>query len=251
MAGINDEMRLFEERWKKPGKLSHDIEGKLKRKGAVTLLGSTPLPTKLGGWTYMVFGDYTTGEFHTALVYGDAKKNLKKDNVLLRVHSACATSELFHATNCECREELDEAMKRIKRHGSGMIIYMNQEGAGNGIAAKVAAYSHVFEWRSGKVVNAKGKDGKPANIYDAYRRLGYEPESRSFLAAAGILKYLGIKSVRLMTNNPKKIEELRKYGIKVEPEGIHIKPANAMVKEHLKAKSRVLGHAISEKDLKR
>ncbi len=243
---------LFKERWNEPWKLREAREKEMKRDGGkiVELLASTPLPTEYGAWTYMVFGDYTTGEFHTAIVYGDAKKSIRERGMLLRVHSSCATSELFHATNCECREELEEALKRIRKKGQGLVIYMNQEGAGNGIGPKIKAYSKSLVWKNGKVVEAKDKHGKPISVYDGYKMLGYPPENRSLLAAAEILKFLGIKSVVLMTNNPKKIEELEKYGISVEPMGIHIKPKNEIVREHLRTKAEMLGHRISEKDIR-
>ncbi|MGC8710528.1 MAG: hypothetical protein ACP5RF_02890 [Candidatus Micrarchaeia archaeon] len=243
--------KLFEERWNEPWKLREARANALKRSGGkiVELLASTPLPTEYGYWTYMVFGDYTTGEFHTAIVYGDARKSIKKEGMLLRVHSSCATSELFHATNCECREELEEALKRIRKNGKGLVIYMNQEGAGNGITPKIMAYSKSLVWKNGKIVEAKGKHGKVVSVYDGYKMLGYPPENRSLIAAAEILKILGIKSVVLMTNNPKKIEELEKYGISVKPMGIHIKPKNKIVREHLRAKAEMLGHRISEKDI--
>ncbi|EQD58232.1 3,4-dihydroxy-2-butanone 4-phosphate synthase/GTP cyclohydrolase II, partial [mine drainage metagenome] len=174
------------------------------------MLASTPLPTEYGSWTYIVFGDMTNGQFHTAMVYGNAAKSLKKSScMLLRVHSACGTSELFHATNCECREELEEALKCMRKAGSGIIIYMNQEGAGNGIEAKVKAYSKAFTWKNGKVVGARSKDGKPISIYDAYKSLGYPQENRSFAVSAAILKKLGVKKVKLMTNNPKKDRRIK------------------------------------------
>ncbi len=244
--------KILDQRWKEPWRLREDREKAiLKSHGKIIkMLASTPLPTEYGYFTYMVFGDYTTGEFHNAVIYGDAKKGIKKEGMLVRVHSSCGTSELFHAVNCECREELDEAMKRISKNKSGMVIYLNQEGAGNGIAPKIEAYSKSLIWKGNKVVEAKDKQGKPITVYDAYKMLGYKPENRSLLVAAEIIKFLGIKSIRLMTNNPKKIEELRKYGIKVEPEGIHIKPKSKIVRDSLKAKAKILGHNITDKDLK-
>ncbi len=244
--------KILDQRWEELWKFSEERERILQKNHSkiVKLLASTPLPTEYGDFTYMVFGDYATGEFHNAVIYGNVKKSIKKNAMLVRVHSSCGTSELFHAMNCECREELDEAMKRIRKNKSGMIIYLNQEGAGNGIAPKIKAYSKSLVWKGNKVVEAKDKKGKPITAYEAYKMLGYKQENRSLLAAAEIIKFLGIKSVRLMTNNPKKIDELRKYGIKVEPEGIHIKPNGDIVKNSLKAKAKILGHNITSKDLK-
>ena len=244
--------KILDQRWEELWKFSEERERILQKSHSkiIKLLASTPLPTEYGDFTYMVFADYATGEFHNAVIYGNAKKSIKKNGMLVRVHSSCGTSELFHAMNCECREELDEAMKRIRKNKSGMIIYLNQEGAGNGIAPKIKAYSKSLVWKGNKVVEAKDKNGKPITAYEAYKMLGYKQENRSLLAAAEIIKFLGIKSVRLMTNNPKKIDELRKYGIKVEPEGIHIKPNGDIVKNSLKAKAKILGHNITSKDLK-
>jgi len=215
----------------------------------VKMLASTPLPTEYGSVTYYVFGDLSNGHVHSVAVFGDARKTLKgAARILLRVHSSCGTSELFHATNCECREELDEAMKRISKAHRGIVIYLDQEGAGNGITNKIMAYRKAFEWKNGKVVPVK-RNGKTFSIYDAYEELGLPPENRDFTVAAAILKELGVKKVRLMTNNPKKVEGLRRHGIDVEPYGIHIKPTNSIVKEHLRAKAQKLGHKIKNTDL--
>ncbi|MEM0154394.1 MAG: GTP cyclohydrolase II [Methanothrix sp.] len=252
MISNNKQKELFERIWSDTANLESRNLRVAEREHApiVKLLSSTPLPTEYGGFTYIVFGDLTNGQFHTMMIYGDAKKIKKNERILLRVHSACGTSELFHATNCECREELDEAMKRISKAKSGIVIYMNQEGAGNGITAKIKAYSNTFEWQNGKVVEKRNKDGSPVSIYDAYKKLGYPQENRSFAASAAMLKAFGIRKVKLMTNNPKKIEGLKQYGIDVQPYSIHIKPKNGIVKRHLEAKAKLLGHKIGPEDLK-
>ncbi len=211
------------------------------------LIGQTPLPTDFGGWTYMVFDEAKTNKKHTLMVYktpGDIKRHPR--DVLVRVHSSCATSELFHANNCECREELEEAMKRIRKEGRGVIVYLDQEGAGNGISAKIKVYAKSFTWSSGKVVPVLDpKTGEHISLYSVYKKLGYLPEARSFGAAADMLKSIGVKSVRLLTNNPKKAEGLSACGISAKLASLHIKPKNKIVAEHLKAKARELGHKIS------
>ena len=243
---------LFERMWSDTASLeSGNLRVAERRKAPIVkMLSNTPLPTEYGGFTYIVFGDLTNGQFHTMMIYGDASRIKKKERFLLRVHSACATGELFHATNCECREELEEALKRISRAKSGIVIYMNQEGAGNGITAKIKAYSNAFEWKNGRVVERKKKDGSKVSIYDAYKKLGYPQENRSFAAAAAMLKEFGIRKVKLMTNNPKKVEGLKQYGIDVQPYSIHIRPKNNIMKRHLEAKAKQLGHRIETKDLK-
>jgi GTP cyclohydrolase II/3,4-dihydroxy 2-butanone 4-phosphate synthase/GTP cyclohydrolase II len=164
------------------------------------------------------------------------------------VHSACASSELFHATNCECREELEESMKRIRKEGKGVLIYLDQEGAGNGLEAKVAAYGRAFAWKGGRVVAVKDpKTGEDLNVYAEYKKMGYGKESRSFKAAADMLKEMGIRSVRLLTNNPSKVKGLVDEGIRAVPVGLHIKPKNEIVAGNLKAKAKELGHRISKR----
>ncbi len=243
------------EEWKKPWiNTNKAISAFFHAKAStVKFLGSTPLNTEFGNWTYAIFGDYTNGRIHTAMMYGKTGKGLPKlkDGALIRMHSSCATSEIFHATNCECREELEEALSRIRKEGSGMLIYLDQEGAGNGMQGKIGAYGKVFLWSNGKVVPRKDrKNGEDLSIYWGYKQLGYEKENRSFKAAADILKFLKLRRVRLLTNNPKKAQGLIDEGISIEPVSIHIKPKNKVVATHLKAKAKELGHKISDKEWK-
>jgi len=214
----------------------------------VKLLAKTPLHTEFGDWTYMVFGDYPTGKMHTMMVYGQVKGR-RLDNakdIMVRVHSSCATSELFHSTNCECRQELEEAMRRIRKSGSGIIVYLDQEGAGNGLVGKTRAYALTVDWNRGKIVARGGS--KPLSVYSAFKKLGYTGHGRDFKSAAAMLKSIGVKSVRLMTNNPEKIKGLEVEGIKAVPYGIHIKPRDNAMAAHLKAKAEEMGHSISKKD---
>ncbi len=218
----------------------------------IKLIGETPLPTEFGGWTYIVFEEVKTHKLHTLIVHkrlADITKH--PNNVLVRIHSACASSELFHANNCECREELEEAMKRIKRNGRGIIVYLDQEGAGNGIAVKLMVYSKTFGWKNGQVVKKKDpKTKKNIDMYKIYEKLGYDKEARTFEVAAEMLKYVGVKSVRLMTNNPKKVECVEQYGIPATPMSIHIKPKNRIMSEHLRSKAVNLGHKIGNQHIK-
>ena len=121
----------------------------------------------------------------------------------------------------------------MSKEKKGVLIYLNQEGAGNGIKAKLAAYKNIFKLKNGIVSVKKNKKGRQLNVYDGYAKAGYKSEHRNFAVAAAILKTLGINSVRLMTNNPNKIEGLTSNGIKVKPVGIHIKPTNEIMKRNL------------------
>ncbi len=219
----------------------------------IKLLAESPLPTEYGDWTYLVFGDYTSGEIHEVIVYGDMEKGSlgNGEDVILRVHSACKSSELFHAINCECREELEKAMDLIKKKGRGIVIYLMQEGGGAGLKAKVDVYHELFEWKNNKIKLAIDPEtGESFSIFKLYQKLGYKQDSRSLAVAVAILKSLGIKSVKLLTNNPKKVQDLVDGGIKTEPLGLHIKPANEMVARILKAKAEDRGHSINKKHIR-
>src|SRR6266581_4404885 len=118
----------------------------------VEKLGEAPLPTDFGDWTYMAYGDYTSGAHHKLLVFGDFNDGSLGDgeNVLVRMHSSCRTNETYHAINCECRKELHQAMSLIQQEGRGAIIYLEQEGRGTGISGKLAQLNGMFGWDDSK-----------------------------------------------------------------------------------------------------
>ena len=241
--------------WDRPWETEKELRDFLKsdNKPLLREIGRTPLPTEYGDVTYFVFGDYTSGKEHDVIIFGKIAEEKLKDygEPLVRIHSSCRSSELFHASNCECREELDLAMKTMGKEKKGVVLYLNQEGAGNGIRAKLSAYKDTFEWKGAEIVTRLDQNsGKPVSVYDGYIKKGYKTENRDFTIAAEILKRFDIRSVRLMTNNPNKINGLVSEGINVKPYGIHIKPANKTVEEHLRAKADKLGHSIEEKDLR-
>ncbi len=239
--------------WNKPWEVEEEMVKLLYQSKIPRLieLGRTAIPTEYGPMTYIVFGDYATGKEYDVAIFGNfTDKKLRDYNYpLVRVHSSCRTSELFHADNCECRQELDFALKQMSKEKKGILIYLNQEGGGNGIKAKLTAYNNTFGLKKGIVIVKKDKKGRQLNVYDGYEKAGYKSEHRDFDPAAAILKTLGINSVRLMTNNPNKIEGLASKGIKVKPFGIHIKPTNGIMRKHLITKAKKLGHSITNKDL--
>ena len=237
-------------RWFNAPKVNSILKNKIKNR--VIEIGRCPLATKYGNWTYIVFGDYISGAEHDMLVYGNFKKGHKfKENILMRMHSSCRTSDIFYASNCECRQELERAVSEISKERNGIIIYLNQEGAGNGIFGKIKAYNKMFEWKDGKVVmRINKKTGMPIDIHEAYKSQGMDPDTRDYSIVGEILKKMNVKSVRLMTNNPSKINGLEVLGIKVVRESIHIKPENKMVANLLRAKAEKLGHKIEKKHLR-
>ncbi len=155
------------------------------------------LPTQFGTFDMTGFYDSVTGKEHVALTMGEFSEN---DEVLLRVHSECLTGDAFGSLKCDCGNQLKEAMKRISQEGKGALIYMRQEGRGIGLINKIKAYS----------LQEQGLDTVEANI-----ALGFPEDMRSYNSAAQIIKQLGIRKIKLMTNNPDKIHSLENCGIEI------------------------------------
>lgn len=248
--------RLRREEWHRPIIFGNIVATMLKEEGVATIeeLGRAPLPTEFGDWTYIIFGDLVHGKQHEVLVYGDISKGApyrKYDDVLVRMHSSCRTSEIFHAVNCECREQLHSSMRLIQQEGRGIVIYLDQEGRGNGIVGKLSQLNKMFGWKKRKIDQKKDpQTGESIDTVKAYEESGYSSEARDFSVAGEILKTLGVRSVRLLTNNPQKIEGIESAGIEVMPVEIHIIPANEIIAGDLRSKARNLGHKISEKHWK-
>lgn len=209
-------------------------------------IGRAPLPTKHGDYTYIAFGDRTTGFHHEALIYGNLEEGSLGDgkNILVRIHSSCRTNEAYDAVNCECRSELTETLERIKNEGRGILLYLEQEGRGTGIFGKLHQLNNMFQWQNGSITQRIDDSGKRINTDKAYKMAGFPSEVRDFAIAAEILNYLGVKSVKLVTNNPNKIKMLEAYGISTEREPIHILPENPIIASDLESKSKELGHLI-------
>ena len=187
------------------------------------------LPTKYGNFELIPFQEKSSGIEHIALVKGDFSSN---NAILTRIHSACATGDLFGSLKCDCGEQLIQAMKTIEQNGSGLIVYLQQEGRGIGLMNKMKAYK----------LQEQGMDTIEANLH-----LGFAADERKYEIAAEILNALGICKVNLLTNNPDKIIGLEENGIKVEKRIPLIIESNPFNKCYLDTKETKMGHLLSEK----
>src|SRR5215471_18862112 len=189
----------------------------------------TEIPTAHGPFRLLVYRDPAVAadvpaHEHIAIVRGDVSGG---GNILCRVHSECWTSEVMGSLKCDCREQLDAALERIAAEGTGVLVYLRQEGRGIGLGNKVRAYA----------LQAGGADTVEANL-----ALGFEADTRSYDLAAAILRDLGVSSVALMTNNPDKCEGLAKAGIAVARRVPHWGGDNEHNRDYLEVKRTKLGH---------
>lgn len=193
----------------------------------VKRITTTTLPTEFGGdFTAIAYANELDSNIHIALVKGEIKH---EDEVLVRVHSECLTGDVFGSKRCDCGEQLHEAMELIGKEGKGVILYMRQEGRGIGLVNKLKSYE----------LQDKGFDTVEANI-----KLGFKPDLRDYGIGAQMLVDLGVRKMRLLTNNPKKIVGLEGYGLKVvERVPIETTPHDKNIL-YLKTKKKKLGHIL-------
>jgi len=202
------------------------IEYRRKSEKLVERLTETVLPTEFGKFNLILFRDLTNSKVHTVLTIG----KWEEEPVLVRVHSECLTGDVFGSLRCDCGKQLAKAMQAISAEGKGAILYMNQEGRGIGLVEKIKAYK----------LQDKGLDTVEAN-----EALGHKADLRNYGIGAQILVDLGIKNIRLFTNNPRKIIGLEGYGLKVvERVSLEIKH-NPLNYKYLKTKKEKLGHNLN------
>jgi len=202
------------------------IKYRMRTERLVKRIAITNLPTEYGDFTAIGYSNLVDSNVHIALVKGEISPD---EPVLVRVHSECLTGDVFGSKRCDCGEQLHKAMEMIEKEGRGVILYMRQEGRGIGLENKLKAYE----------LQDRGLDTVEANI-----QLGFKPDLRDYGIGAQILVDLGIKNMRLMTNNPKKIVGLEGYGLKVvERVSIETKPHDKNL-IYLKTKKKKLGHLL-------
>ncbi len=193
---------------------------------------SVRLPTEYGEFAAVAFREKLTGKTHVALVKGDVER---AENVLVRVHSECLTGDVFHSLRCDCGEQLEQALAQIESEGCGVLLYMAQEGRGIGLLNKLRAYE----------LQERGFDTVEANL-----ELGFPADARDYGIGNQILAELGLTTIRILTNNPKKLTGIDGFGLTVvEQVAIEVQP-NAENRGYLAAKRDKLGHRLHHQDLK-
>jgi len=203
------------------------IEFRRRCERLIERISEAALPTEFGSYRLMLYRDLTNGKVHTVLVLGSCDENKA---VLVRVHSECLTGDVFGSLRCDCGRQLKKAMQLIEQDKHGIILYMNQEGRGIGLVDKVRAYG----------LQDKGLDTVQAN-----EALGHKPDLRDYGIGAQILVDLGVKNIKLLTNNPRKIVGLEGYGLRVvERIPLETEP-NPLNYRYLKTKKEKLGHNLS------
>ncbi|MAF13714.1 MAG: bifunctional 3,4-dihydroxy-2-butanone-4-phosphate synthase/GTP cyclohydrolase II [Parcubacteria group bacterium] len=184
----------------------------------------TVLPTKYGDFDLYLYRDILNNQEHLALTLGDVTNTTK--SVPVRIHSACLTGDVFGSKRCDCGSQIDQAMAMIGKNGSGILVYLDQEGRGIGLSAKLQAY----------VLQDQGLDTVEAN-----QKLGFEADERDFSAGCQILNDLGVERVTLMTNNPQKVEAVEQSGIKVVRQS-HWTNKDSANENYLNTKLEKMGH---------
>ena len=238
MARVPELLTFCEKHNLKIASIAKLIEYRMQRESQISRLDSVHLPTDYGEFKLIGYESVTSAEPHLALCKGDigqldeAGNPVKHDDpVLVRVHSECMTGDLFHSQRCECGYQLVTAMKMIEKLGRGALIYLRQEGRGIGLSNKLRAYK----------LQEQGFDTVDANL-----KLGFSADKRDYGVGAQICRDLGLRKIRILTNNPKKISRLEVYGISVvEQIPLMAEPSEHNI-DYLRTKKCRLGHLLDE-----
>ncbi len=204
----------------------HECEGLGRDKVCVRIVAMAELPSRFGDFHIVAFENNRDGKDHVAITKGDV---IGTSDVPVRLHSECLTGDALGSLRCDCRDQLEAALKAIGQMEKGVVLYLRQEGRGIGLTNKIRAYS----------LQDQGLDTVEANL-----ALGFRDDERDYAVAAHMLMSLKIDSVQLMTNNPKKIDQLRQYGIKVNGRIPHIMQPNEHNRFYLETKAAKSGHLI-------
>ena len=202
------------------------IEYRKRHDKLVSIAAETKLPTKYGDFRIIIFKNEVDHKEHLMIVKGDVRG---KSDVLMRIHSECLTGDVFGSHRCDCGEQLENALRSIEEQGEGIVIYMRQEGRGIGLTNKIKAYT----------LQDQGYDTVEANV-----KLGFPPDMREYSLAAQMLRELDVKSVKLLTNNPEKKEDLERWGITVSKRVPIVIKANSINAKYLNTKKEKMRHML-------
>ena len=208
------------------------IEYRRRTEKLIERMSSVRLPTAYGEFTAHAFRETLTGRLHVALVKGEVDG---EDDVLVRVHSECLTGDVFHSLRCDCGEQLDHALQLIAEEERGVLLYMSQEGRGIGLLSKLQAYE----------LQEAGLDTVEANV-----QLGFPPDAREYGIGSQILAELGLTTLRILTNNPRKITGIEGFGLRVTEQVPIEVPPNAENRRYLETKRAKLGHRLHHQELR-
>ena len=195
-------------------------------KNIITFVETSELPTDIANFKVHAFTEKKNRKDHLVISFGNFSS---EEPVLARIHSQCVTGESFFSMRCDCRFQLTESLKQITNNGSGVIFYLQQEGRGIGLSNKIRAYK----------LQDEGMDTVEAN-----HQLGFHEDERNYEIVVSMAEHLNIKSVNLMTNNPKKINALEKMGLKINKRVPILSKSNEHNKKYLSTKALKLGHLM-------
>jgi 3,4-dihydroxy 2-butanone 4-phosphate synthase / GTP cyclohydrolase II len=232
MARVDDLVPYCERHGLKMVTVADLVEYRRRHEKLVERGAAVRLPTDFGEFRAIAFREKLTGKTHVALVKGDVER---EENVLVRVHSECLTGDVFHSLRCDCGEQLEQALAQIETEGLGVLLYMAQEGRGIGLLNKLRAYE----------LQEQGLDTVEANV-----ELGFPADARDYGIGNQILADLGLTTIRILTNNPKKLTGIDGFGLTVvEQVPIEIAPHDEN-RGYLATKRTKLGHRLHHQDLK-
>jgi 3,4-dihydroxy 2-butanone 4-phosphate synthase/GTP cyclohydrolase II len=229
MARLPDLVKIADRFQLKIVSIEDLISYRMKHESSIERHLDVKMPTKMGDFDLVVYSQKSDGQEHLALVKGEWDEN---EPILVRVHSSCVTGDIFGSCRCDCGPQLEKAMELVQKEGKGVVLYMNQEGRGIGLLNKLKAYK----------LQEQGKDTVEANL-----ELGFKMDERDYGVGAQILRDLGVKKMRLMSNNPKKRAGLVGYGLEVT-ENVPIEiESNQHNEFYLETKKNKMGHELNQK----
>ncbi len=206
----------------------HECPGVGENQICVKIVAIAELPTRFGKFQVLAFWNNRDGKEHIAIMHGNV---IGRDDVPVRVHSECLTGDAIGSLRCDCRDQLESALRTIASHEHGLVLYLRQEGRGIGLLNKLRAYG----------LQDRGLDTVEANL-----ALGFRDDEREYSIAAHMLHSLRIGSIQLLTNNPKKVDELTRYGVLISGRLPHVIPPNDYNRFYLETKRDKSGHILDK-----